>query len=529
MRVWSIVPLRLRSLFRQARVDGELSSELQFHLDEQIRENLEAGMSPAEARAAAVRAFGGIDQVMESCRDTRGITPVQDLARDVRYGLRVLRRSPGFTLIAVVTIALGIGATTAIFSVVNGVMLHPLPYREPDRIVAFGTRWPRAGRETPRLTGGDLMDLRGNRREFDAISAYWGGEVGVQIAGAGEFAGVFWVEPEFFRVYGVRPAAGRTFLDQDGQRGAVVSEGFAERVFGTGARALGRTVSVEDQSYEILGVLPRGFDAPRRTDLWLPVPMPPPAPALNRTAFNFYAVGRLAPGVTLRQARASVDALGARLAAASPDSNRDRTLTVTPLLDRLVSQVRTTLFVLMGAVALVLVIACVNVANLLLARATTRSHEIALRAALGAGRGRIVRQLVAESLLLAGTGGILGIALAYAGTTALVHLAPQNLPRLSEVRVDWPVLAFAAVCSLLASFVFGLAPAWHASRADLQEGLTQAACAGSWGADRTACATRSSSPRSPCPSCWQSARASSSGATWPSTRSTSGIGPSPCS
>jgi predicted permease len=467
--------LRLRSVFRPGTVDRELASELQYHLDRQVAENLRAGMGPAEARAAALRAMGGVDQVAEACRDARGVTILSDLARDARYAVRALLASPVFAGVAILTLALGIGATTAIFSVVDGVILRPLAYPAADRLVSLGTRSTKTGRDSSRLTGGDLLDLRADQRSFGAFSGYWGGELGAQVAGAGQFVVTYWVEPAFFRVFGVQPLWGRTFVATDGTQRAVVGLGFAERAFGSGGRALGQRVSVEGDAYEIVGVMPRGFDAPSRTELWLPNPQPVPSVALNRTAFNFRAVARLAPGVSLRQAQARADALGARLAASFPDSNRDRSFSVTPLRDRLVSQVRATLLVLLGAVAVVLVIACVNVANLLLARATTRSHEIALRAALGASRWRIVRQLVAESLVLAACGGLLGVVLAYAGVSLLTRLAPASLPRLDEVAVDWRVMLFASGLSFLASLIFGLAPAWRAARSDVHAGLRQSA------------------------------------------------------
>src|SRR5450759_927347 len=339
-----------------------------------------------------------------------------------------------FAGVAIATLALGIGATTAIFSVVNGVLLQPLPYPDAQRIVSLGTRSTDSGRETSRLTGGDLIDLRGGTDCFDAFSAYWGGEIGVQVAGRGEFAGVFWVEPSFFRVFSVTPSKGRTFTTLADAEAAVIGSGLAVRVFGSPARALGKTVSVEGRAYEIVGVLPAGFTAPQATDLWLPMPEVP-AVALNRTAFNFRAVARLAPGLSPKEAQARVTALGTRLARAFPASNGARTFSITPLRDRLVASTRLTLWVLLGAVLLVLLIACVNVANLLLARSTTRAHEMALRASRRATRWRILRQLATESLLLAAIGGVLGLLLAYAGTGALLRLAPDTLPRLDEVAV----------------------------------------------------------------------------------------------
>ncbi len=249
-------------------------------------------------------------------------------------------------------------------------------------------------------------------------------------------------------------------------------------MFGGARLAIGQAVSVEDQQYQIVGVMPRGFDPPRATDVWLAMPSPLPRIAMNRTAFNFQAVARLRDGVSLERAQAVATALGSRLAAAFSESNRARTFTVMPLRDRIVSRARLTLVVLLAAVSLVLLIACANVANLLLARAATRGREIGLRAALGASRSRIGRQLVAESLLLSLAGGGLGLALAYAGTPALTRLAPADVPRLAEVAVDWRVLLFALACSLAASLLFGLVPAWHASRVNLNDALKQSSARG---------------------------------------------------
>ena len=472
MRTARVLLLRLRSLFRQAKVDREFEAELKFHFEQQVGENLAKGMTAAEARREAARAMSGLARVAEECRDARRVMPLIDFARDCRYAGRMLVKNRVFAGVAIATLALGIGATTAIFSVVNGVLLQPLPYPDAQRIVSLGTRSTDSGRETSRLTGGDLIDLRGGTDCFDAFSAYWGGEIGVQVAGRGEFAGVFWVEPSFFRVFSVTPSKGRTFTTLADAEAAVIGSGLAVRVFGSPARALGKTVSVEGRAYEIVGVLPAGFTAPQATDLWLPMPEVP-AVALNRTAFNFRAVARLAPGLSPKEAQTRVTALGTRLARAFPASNGARTFSITPLRDRLVASTRLTLWVLLGAVLLVLLIACVNVANLLLARSTTRAHEMALRASLGATRWRILRQLATESLLLAAIGGVLGLLLAYAGTGALLRLAPDTLPRLDEVAVDWRALAFAGVLSLLASLIFGLAPAWQASRAAPHDGLRQ--------------------------------------------------------
>jgi predicted permease len=364
-----------------------------------------------------------------------------------------LRRQPGFALLSIMTLALGIGVSTAVFSVVNGVLLQPLQFPQAERIVSLNTQT--AGRPTsaPKVTGGDLVDLQAANKVFDAVSVYYGGEIGVQLRDRAEFTGIWWVNPEFFRIVGQKPNAA----------GAVVSEAFAARHFGDPWRAVGQPVQVENRVYEIGGVL-SGPRFPPEAEIWLPAPRVPEN--LNRTAFNYRAVARLAPGVSLLQAQAALNTLSAQLAAVYPKSNNGRTFIAVPLREQLTGPVQSTLYLLLGAVLLVLLIACANVSNLLLARATVRAREIAVRAALGASRVRIVRMLVKESMALAVMGGVLGMALAWWGTRALIHFAPPDLPRVSDVHVDYAVLGFAVGISMLSALVFGALPALQASRAE---------------------------------------------------------------
>jgi putative ABC transport system permease protein len=392
------------------------------------------------------------------------------VSQDIRFSFRTFRRSPGFFLIAAVVLALGIGATTAIFSVVHGVLLAPLNYRDAERIVALNTKFTREARQIPRLTGADYVDIRSSAKSLEAVSYYFGGEVGVQFGDRADFSEVAWVTPPFFAVFGTTPTAGHVFEGKDGETSTVVSAAFAERNFGGVDRALGKTIHIENRAYDIAGVLPAGFNAPNKTNIWLPAPKDPSN--LNRTSYNYRAAAKVAAGVPVSTAQAELESIGARLAAAYP-TNKEKSFTATPLRDQTVAPVRSTLYVLLGAVFLILLIACANVAHLLLARAASRSREIAVRTAIGASRWRIVRQLVVESLVLGTCGGALGILLAQFGTAALVRFAPANLPRVGDVHVDGTVLAFAILLSIAASLLFGLAPAWQTSRVDVNDALKQ--------------------------------------------------------
>jgi predicted permease len=368
---------------------------------------------------------------------------------ELRQAIRNLLRNPGFTILCAATLALGIGAATAVFTVVNAVLLEPLRFSNPERIVTVATAIPGRPAPNPRMTGGDYVDLRDSNHAFDAISVYFGGEMGVQFLGRAEFTGVWMVNEAFFKVFGqsVRTSAGS----------AVVSSSFATRNFGDPRSARGRQIQVENRAYTIAGVL-EGARFPEKADIWLPAPETPTN--LNRTAYNYRVVARLKPDVPLTRAQADLTAIAARV------SEGKKNFVAIPLRDQMTGPIRQTLYLLLGAVGLVLLIACANVSNLLLARATVRTREIAVRAALGASRTRIIRQLVLESGLLGILGGAGGLGLAWIGARALLRLAPPNLPRTSEIGLNLPVLAFALTVSLLSALFFGVAPAFRASRAE---------------------------------------------------------------
>ena len=408
----------------------------------------------------------------------------EELGRDFRYAIRVLQRTPVFTGIALFTLALAIGANTAIFSVVKAVLLEPLAYRDAGRIVAVQTLWTKTNR-TGNVSGGDYPDLVSQPSAFAAASRYAGGELPVETAGKAEFVAAYGTDAGFEDVFQLKPVAGRLITAEEFRTKAnvaLVGEGFAERHFGDAGRAIGQVLRLEDNALPIVGVLPASFHFPLKAEMWFPLTWE----NSDRTAGNYQAVALLKPGVTPDGARAHLAAVGARLQRAFPLTHKYKSFTATPLKDLLVERSRMTLWLLMGAVGLVLMVACANVANLLLARAMARSREMALRAALGASRRRLMRQLLVESAVLGLAGGAIGLILAYAGVSALLRLAPANLPRLEEIRVDRVALLFNLTDSIGAAVLFGLWPALRSARADLCESLKQGGARGILGGGRGA-------------------------------------------
>ncbi|HEY3940799.1 MAG TPA: ABC transporter permease [Bryobacteraceae bacterium] len=397
---------------------------------------------------------------------------------DTKFALRSLARSPGFTLLAIAILALGIGANTAIFSVVHSVILRPLGYPDPDRLVSISTVF-RNRSNYGQVSGPDFLDWRSQTSAFASMAAYSSGVTSVvTTAGAdsySEFTGVAEISEDFLRALGVQPIQGRAFTREEWIPGkahaALVSASFWQRHFGDAAFSGGHTVKSWGGASEIVGILPAGFHFPEEsgTEIWLP--FSENLASTNRGGHNYRVVGRLKRGVTVEQAQVQLSALGERLAKAYPGTNKGTSSFVTPLVNFTVRNVKTSLYVLLAAVALVLAIACANVANLLLARGAGRVRELAIRAALGAGRARIVRQLLVESLLLGAAGCGAGVLLAKAVLPLLVAAAPRFVPRLDQVTVDLQVLLFCAGCGFAASLLFGLAPAFQASRVDPSQGL----------------------------------------------------------
>lgn len=401
---------------------------------------------------------------------------MQEWTRQIRVSIKQLARHPRFAIVATAILALGIGANTAIFTVVHSVLLAPLPYRDADRIVAVDTRFTNTGRLSPRVTGGDFVDVRAQADTVEDLSYYYGGELGVQLRDHAVFTGVQFVTATFPRVFGLVPVAGRLFNSDDANRSALISQSFAEQNFGGAQAALGATVRVEDVSYQIAGVLPARFSFPGHSQVWLAAPERPES--LGRTAFNYYAVGLLKAGTTPAQAEAQLDSIARQLAASYPASNSGKRFVAVPLQEQLTGKVRPMLLLLLASVGIVLLIACVNVTQLMLMRATERQREQAVRTALGASRWQVAKVVVLEALLLAIGGGVLGVLLALPAVAILVRMAPPDLPRVSEVHLNLWVLAFTAVLCLLATVLSALLPARRASRMDPNEALKRDASRG---------------------------------------------------
>ena len=409
---------------------------------------------------------------------------MEKLLQDLRYSARSLFRQPAFAVTAILTLALGIGATTAIFSVVNAVIFRPLPFERPDRLVAVQTLWTETGRLSQNVSAPDFHDWHAQSRSFEALGYYSGGEWSVTVNGKADYAMAFRVTPGFLQALRADAAVGRMLTEAEQQPGAplalVITDEYWKRQFNAERSAVGSTIKFDDRLFTIVGVLRAGIRFPVRADIYYPAWVEPETP--SRSAHNYRVVGRLRDGVSVEAAQAEMDAIARRLEAEYPASNRGKLVGIVPLQELLVGNMRQTLFVLFGAVGVVLLIACANVANLLLARSSVRTREMVVRAAVGASRGRLVRQLLTESLVLAVLAALLGAWLARLGTAALVRLAPVTLPRVGEVEVDLVALGFALGIAAIASVLFGLAPSVQISRVQLSEGLRQGGKGSSLGA-----------------------------------------------
>ena len=412
---------------------------------------------------------------------------MRTLWQDLSYGLRMLWKQPGFTLVSIITLALGIGANTAIFSVVNAVLLRPLPYAEPERLVWMWGNF-RGGTSTASVSTLDFLDYREQNRSFEQLGAFFSGDSFVNLTDGGEperlRVGV--VTANYFDIFGVKPALGRGFIAEEEQAGrnqvVVLGYGLWQRRFGGDSSIIGKTITVNDRSFNVLGVMPAGFQPPQTAELWAPMPLR--ALATDRKSHSIRPIGRLKPGVTIAQAQADMDSVARRLEEQYPDSNAGWNWRLIPLQERMVGNIGQSLWMLFGAVGFVLLIACANVANLSLARAASRSKEIAVRAAIGASRRRVARQLLTESLLLSLFGGALGVLFGMWGLDFLVWISAGNIPPWARVGIDARVLVFTSLATLLTGLLFGLSPALQSSKPNLIETLKEGGQSAADGASR---------------------------------------------
>ena len=485
MRILRSVLLGICSPFRRPRLEADLNDELQDYVERQTTRYIDSGLSPKTARTAALRDVGGIQQVKEECRDIWTFTAFETLERDLHFGLRQLRRNPGFATVAILTLALGIGATAAIFSVVDAVLLRSLPYRDADRLVSVYEDRSRTGFPRKEFTPANYVDCKAQTGIFEDVAAVDADRF-YNLTGSGvtpERLSAEGVTHNLFSMLGIRALLGRVFSPQEDISGSEHVVLLSYRLwlgrFGGDQNVIGRGILLNGEKYSVVGVMPPGFSFPNKNaDLWVPTAFTSQDLA-DRGSHFLMVIAVLRPGVTLKQANAELLVLSQRLRREHMDIMRfvDKFF-ADPLQKVYTRDVRAGLIVLLAAVAFILLIACANIANLLLSRAAGRQREIALRAALGAARGRIVRQLLTESATLAIAGGVMGILLAEGNFRFLGNLIPDDLSRTVSITLDLPILAFAILISLVSTFVFGLAPALQTSKIDISESLNEGGRAG---------------------------------------------------
>ncbi|HEY7210940.1 MAG TPA: ABC transporter permease [Bryobacteraceae bacterium] len=472
---------RLASFLKKSSRDRELAAEMELHLALAVEENIARGMTEAEARRQAMLRFGGWEAAKEEQRDARSLPFFETLLQDLRYALRGMRREPGFTAFALLIVALGIGASTTVFSVLSTVLLQPLPFHDPERLVWVSNAPPDEGMSAQTLQVLPFLAFRERNHSFSDMGAYFAfygvGDSKLEVNGESERLNALPVSQNFFPLLGIQPILGRQFNAEEckwnGAKAALLSYGLWKRRFASDPQIVGRAITLDDSPVTVVGVLPASFDfgsvfAPgTHMDLYVPFPL---TPETDRWGNTIAVVGRLKPGVTIAQARAEATVLGDRITK-EPHKGNDITPQLMNLRERVSGRVRPALIVLAFAVGAVMLIVCANLANLLLARGTARQKELAIRSALGAGKKRLVRQILTESLLLSFCGAVLGAGLAWAGTSALAHLTTFNIPLLTDVHLDVSALLFTLLLTVISGLVFGLIPALQVPRLAVNETL----------------------------------------------------------
>jgi putative ABC transport system permease protein len=473
MKFLNILTARLRALFGRDKVINDIDEEMKSHIELEAEAHRERGMAPEQAKQLATESFGNVGSIRDLAYEVRGGGVVETIWQDVRYCGRLLLKHPSFTIIIVLTLALGIGANTAIFSIVNAVLLRPFPYESPDQLVIVGE-----GAEGASVSYPNFADWKDDRKIFSSTSAVRGNE-NFNLTGIGEPERLQarLVSAGFLSTLGVSPLLGRDFLVEDDRPGAtpttIISYALWSRRFGSDQAIIGKQITLNNQSFTIVGVTPPTFEFEQPADVSVPIGLSADRFKARGSDPGIRVLARMKPGTTLEQTQNELNVVYKRLEQEYPKTNTGRRAYLTSLHESFVGDVRQPLLILLGSVGLVLLIACANVANLLLVRSSTRRREISVRVALGASRWRIIRQLLTESVMLALIGAALGMLVAYWGTSVIANQLPANIPRLSQAHIDSRVLIFTAAVSLVTGLLFGLAPAVQASRLNLTDSLKE--------------------------------------------------------